>query len=137
MDTRSLEQQLFKSAQLRGDRAAAETARAVSAGAPRDTGKLAGAPRVRRVVTPTEIRWTVAVDVTGGGSGYPYDVAQEEGTGVYIGKGRIYPRRAPMLVFFWKKVGRRVAFRSVKGTPPTRYFSKGIRDWLQRLREAG
>jgi hypothetical protein len=126
MDTRSIEAQLFRAAQLRGDRAAQATAQAVSANAPRDTGKLANAPKVTRTVTPT-----------GGGQGYPYDVAQEEGTGVYIGKGRIYPRRAPMLVFFWKKVGRKVAFRSVKGTPPTRYFSKAIRGWVERLREAG
>jgi hypothetical protein len=137
MDTRSIEAQLFRAAQLRGDRAAQATAQAVSANAPRDTGKLANAPKVTRTVTPTGITWKVAVDVTGGGQGYPYDVAQEEGTGVYIGKGRIYPRRAPMLVFFWKKVGRKVAFRSVKGTPPTRYFSKAIRGWVERLREAG
>lgn len=136
MDTTGIERALIQKAQERGDRAAQATARQVSANAPRGlTGKLAQAPMVRRVVGPSEIRWTVSVDVESP-EGYPYDKAQEEGTGVYIGRGRIYPKRAKFLVFYWRKVGRVVAFRSVKGTPPTRFFSKAIRGWPERLREA-
>lgn len=131
-----MEQAVIRSQLARGDAAAQTVARQVSANAPRDKGRLAAAPTVRRDIGPSSIRWTIGVDVKSP-EGYPYDVAQEEGTGVYIGKGRIYPRRAKMLRFYWRKVGRFVAFRSVKGTPPTRFFSKAIRDWPQRMRESG
>jgi hypothetical protein len=135
VDLRGVEQALVNRAVLRGDTAAQETARQMSANAPRGlTGRLAQAPKVTRTVAGTRLSWKVSVDVKSP-EGYPYDVAQEEGTGVYVGKGRIYPRRARRLVFYWRKVGRVVAFRSVKGTPPTRFFSKAIRDWPARLRD--
>lgn len=135
MDTRGIEAKVIAAQVARGDAAAQLTARQVSANAPRGlTGKLAQAPTVRREIGPSSIRWTVGVDVKSP-SGYPYDVAQEEGTGVYIGKGRIYPVRAKRLRFYWRKVGHVVSFASVKGTPPTRFFSKAIRDWPNRLRE--
>lgn len=47
----------------------------------------------------------------------PQGVWTNEGTGEYIGAGRIYPQRARALVFFWLKVGRVVAFASVAGQP--------------------
>lgn len=135
MDTRGIEQAVIAAQVKRGDLAAQEIAREVSANAPRDKGRLAQAPKITRDIGPGSIRWTIGVDVKSP-EGYPYDVAQEEGTGVYIGKGRIYPRHAKYLRFYWRKVGRFVAFRSVKGTPPTRFFSKAIRNWPQRLKES-
>lgn len=138
MDTRGIEETLLRRAQERGDAAATETARQISANAPRGlTGALKEAPKVHRNVGPSSVRWTVSVDVKSQG-GYPYDVAQEEGTGIYIGKGRIVPKKkGGLLIFYWRKVNRVVAFRSVKGTPPTRFFSKAIRGWSDRLRETG
>lgn len=137
MDTREIERKVIEAQIRRGDAAALLVARQISANAPRGlTNRLSQAPTVRRDVEDRSIRWTIGIDVKSP-EGYPYDVAQEEGTGVYVGKGRITPKRAKMLRFYWRKVGHWVAFKSVKGTPPTRFFSKAIRDWPTRLRESG
>jgi hypothetical protein len=56
-----------------------------------------------------------------------YSSYQEEGTGEYIGAGRIYPTTAKVLVFYWKKTGRVMFLPSVAGTPPTYWFSR-VRD---------
>lgn len=40
-----------------------------------------------------------------------------EGTGEYIGAGRIYPTRARALAFYWFKVGEYMVVASVRGQP--------------------
>lgn len=134
-DMRGLELKVHQRARVAGDAAAQAVARQISANAPRDSGALAAGVKVHRETGPTEERWTISTDARSA-DGFPYDVAQEEGTGVYIGRGRIYPVRAKALTFYWKKAGRVVSFKSVKGTPPTRFFQRGVRDWVTRLREA-
>lgn len=57
-------------------------------------------------------RYTTTVRATA-----PQAAWTNEGTGEYVGNGRIYPTRAPALVFYWRKVGHVVAFRSVAGQP--------------------
>ena len=53
----------------------------------------------------------------------PYSLFVDSGTGVYgpLG-GRIYPRTAKALTFFWTARGAVYSFRSVRGQPPQRYF---------------
>jgi len=53
----------------------------------------------------------------------PYAAFQEFGTGVFGPTGqRIVPLTAKALVFEWPKAGGLVAFRSVAGSPATRFF---------------
>lgn len=47
----------------------------------------------------------------------PQGVWTNEGTGEYIGAGRIYPTRARALSFFWLKIGKHVVLASVAGQP--------------------
>lgn len=51
----------------------------------------------------------VTVGVTAGGKDAPYAIPVHEGARPHV----IRARRAPMLRFYWEKVGRNVAFRSV------------------------
>ena len=56
-----------------------------------------------------------------------YAPYQEFGTGIYVGKGYIYPKRAKMLRF--KLRGGRVVYaRRVKGSPPTKFMQRAKQD---------
>lgn len=59
----------------------------------------------------------------------PHGKWTNEGTGVYVGRGRIYGQPAPPppgrtrpLAFFWLKLGRDVVFVSVAGQPGQHWF---------------
>jgi hypothetical protein len=60
------------------------------------------------LATPTG-PFSVSAGVHAGGRGAPYAIPVHEGSRRHV----IRARRAPMLRFFWEKVGRNVAFRSV------------------------
>lgn len=54
----------------------------------------------------------------------------DEGTGIYGPTGsRIYPKSAKALVFYWPSVGKTVAFASVAGIPPTRFWSDVVEEF--------
>jgi hypothetical protein len=132
----SLERKLRDHADQAGDNAAAEVARRIAANAPRDTGALAQGTTVERTDGSDWIGWTIRT-VADSSEGFDYATAQEEGTGIYRpGGSPIVPVNAKALRFFWKKTGR-IEFRvSVKGTPPTYFFSHAVRDWPQLMVEA-
>jgi len=73
--------------------------------------------------------------------GAEHGVYQDRGTGIYGPEGRpITPRRADgVLVFDWPAAGGVVFARSVRGTPPTRFWQRTVADWPQIVRrvEAG
>lgn len=50
------------------------------------------------------------------GTNVPYARWLQEGTGIYAGRGRIYPKHAKVLA--WDGI----VVRSIKGTPPRRYL---------------
>lgn len=63
----------------------------------------------------------------------------EHGTGVYAGRGRIRPRRASALRFYWLRGPRGpgvYAYRSVRGQPPQEWFAKPMRQRLRRAARA-
>lgn len=92
--------------------------------APNDTGRL----RERIVAQPAEQVSQHRVEARVEADTF-YAVWQHEGTGIYGPRAqRIVPVRALRLRFFWKKVGATVSFKSVKGTPGTKYLIKGVRD---------
>jgi hypothetical protein len=70
----------------------------------------------------------------------PYASYTDEGTGVYVGRGRIYPRQARALVFFWiaGPNGAGVyAFRSVAGQPGQHWFAQPMPErWTAALEAA-
>lgn len=91
--------------------------------APRETGFLEQSVRAD---APRQSGDSVTVTVT---CTAPYGRWQDEGTGVYIGQGRIYPTHAKALSFYWKKAGGFVTFASVAGTPPTHWWENTVRAW--------
>lgn len=139
----SLERRLRDYADKCGDDAAAEVMRRISANAPRDSGVLARGTEVERTDGYDWVGWTIRTTAESV-EGFDYATAQEEGTGIYRpGGSPVVPNplydsrgRRRVLAFYWKKTGK-VEFRySVKGTPPTWFFSHATRDWVGLLREA-
>lgn len=65
------------------------------------------------------------------GSEDPIALFHHEGTRPHV----IRARRKPMLVFYWPKVGRVVAFKQVRhpGTQPNRYLSDSLQDLRQHF----
>lgn len=89
-------------------------------------------PGERRKRAPGTLRDSLVVRIVAGvrptvivGSDDPIAKLHHEGTDPHI----IRARRAPMLVFFWKKVGRVVAFKQVRhpGTRPNHYLTDPLR----------
>ena len=74
------------------------------------------------VKRPVTLRGDVAFIV---GSNDPIALIHHEGTKPHV----IRARRAPMLVFYWDKVGRVVHFKHVNhpGTKPNRYLLKALK----------
>lgn len=136
ISTVALEEKLRDRAVARMVEAGDELRRRIEHDAPRDTGALSVAPVTVTTSTERQVVTKITVDRKSA-SGFDVATAQEEGTGVYAGRGRIYPippnRR---LVFFWPKIGAVVSFASVKGTPATHFFSTNVDRWLDDLREA-
>lgn len=52
----------------------------------------------------------------------PQATYTEVGTGEYIGAGRIYPRHARALAFYWHKIGEYMVLASVAGQPGQHWF---------------
>lgn len=80
--------------------------------------------RIRAAVEGTRIRvvgYTASTTVQSltGFSLYP-----DQGTGVYAGRGRIYPRRAKALVFYSR--GRLIFAKSIKGQPAQHFMEEGL-----------
>lgn len=120
--------ELRREAQLAGmalvERFADRVANRAKIYAPQDTGRLRNriVPRPAFVLTATRVQCYVVADTR-------YAVWQHEGTGIYGPyRRRITPRRARFLRFYWKKRGAIVFYRSVRGTPATKYLIKAVRD---------
>ena len=62
------------------------------------------------------------------GSELPYAVYQEMGTGIYAGRGYIYPTRAKYLVFKPKGSSKLVFARRVRGTPALHFLERSIQE---------
>lgn len=60
------------------------------------------------------------------GTNLPYALYQEKGTGVYAGRGMITPKRAKLLV--WKKGGKLIFAKTVRGTSGKFYMSKAHKE---------
>jgi hypothetical protein len=135
VDTRDLEQHLRERARDRMEVASDEVRRQIEHDAPRDTGRLATLIATRTVEDSTSITTKVTTEARTE-DGRDYGKWQDEGTGVYIGRGRIYPKHGPVLKFFWPKIGKFMVVRSVKGTPPTHFFTRNVELWRDRLQEA-
>ncbi|MDQ3098888.1 MAG: HK97 gp10 family phage protein [bacterium] len=58
------------------------------------------------------------------GTNLKYAPHQEFGTGIYAGKGMIIPKRAKVLA--WKKNGKWIFAKAVRGVPGTFYFRKAF-----------
>lgn len=96
--------------------------------APRHRGRLADSihAEVARPVSVSRVQGRVVADAR-------HAIWQHEGTGIYGPRGRrIRPKRARVLRFFWRKVGRVVFFRSVRGTPATKYLTKALDEVLSQ-----
>lgn len=135
-DTRELERNLRERARTRQIIAGDEVRRMAEHDAPRDTGQLSG--DMRTEISEDDSSITVKL-ITNRLTPDGRDIAkwQDEGTGVYIGRGRIYPRTpGGRLTFFWPKIGRVVSFKSVAGTPPTHFFTNAVARWREFLEEA-
>ena len=64
-----------------------------------------------------------------------HGVYQEEGTGIYGPTGTpIRARSGGVLRFDWPAAGGIVFARSVRGSPPTKFWSKALRRWPQIIR---
>lgn len=62
---------------------------------------------------------------------------QDEGTGIYGPEGRpITPTRGKVLVFDWPAAGGIVFARSVRGSEPTRFWTKAVEAWPSIVRDA-
>lgn len=135
INTLPLEEKLRARALERMVEASDEMRREIELNAPRDTGQLSVAP-----VTSSEVseRLVVSHVTVSRDSPDGFDVAraQDEGTGVYAGRGRIYPTDHLYLKFFSTKIGRIIFTKSVAGTPATHYFSNAVDRWKDRLAEA-
>lgn len=108
---------------LAADRAEAVAVRARFY-APRDSGNLRARIEATKPVQVATSRVEARVEAD-----TFYAVWQHEGTGIYgPHRQRIVPVRAPYLRFYWKKVGAVVFFKSVRGTPGTKYLIKAVRD---------
>ena len=59
-----------------------------------------------------------------------YAPYQEFGTGIFVGKGYIYPKRAKVLRFKTRG-GKWVFARRVKGTPPKKYMTRARQDGVR------
>ncbi|MEW1679157.1 HK97 gp10 family phage protein [Streptomyces noursei] len=99
-------------------RHAANVERLAKALAPAETGNLKASITTNRTVVGDRVIWHI-------GSPLRYARYPNCGTGVYAGKGRIYPRRAKYLVFEWK--GRLWRLDSVAGQPAQRYMIEALR----------
>ena len=86
--------------------------------APVDTGRLRSSLRMEVTSTsgPPAVRIVTNV---------PYAVYQEYGTGVYAGRGYIYPKRGKYLVFKGRG-GKLVFARRVKGVPATHFLERAL-----------
>jgi HK97 gp10 family phage protein len=62
-----------------------------------------------------------------------YAKYQEFGTGVYVGRGMIYPKRSRFLVWRDRKSGKMIFAKAVRGVPPKRFFGKAIKTFTQKI----
>lgn len=58
------------------------------------------------------------------GSSMPYARYAHDGTGVYAGRGMIYPKRGRYLV--WEQNGQTIFARKVRGMPGTKYLERAL-----------
>ena len=100
--------------------------------APRHTGKLRASIHTDPISdAPRRVRISVSV-------GVPYGIYQELGTGIYAGRGYIYPKRAKAFRFKpnqarldrrGNRVGRRGGYifvKRIKGTPAVHFLANAL-----------
>lgn len=67
----------------------------------------------------------------------PYSIYVDKGTGIYgPNGGRIYPRVAKALTFYWHARGGTFSFRSVRGMPAQNFFEAPMLDNLRTALDA-
>ena len=89
--------------------------------APRKTGKYANAITTRNITSTNMAGFEVL-------SPGPLGTFIQKGTRPHV----IRAKNAPMLRFYWPKVGRVVYFKSVNhpGTKPNRFYNRALQNWL-------
>jgi hypothetical protein len=88
--------------------------------APKKTGRYANAITWRNITGPEMAGFEVL-------SPGPLGTFIQKGTKAHV----IRARNAPMLRFYWPKVGRVVYFKSVNhpGTKPNRFYNRALQNW--------
>lgn len=135
IDTRDLEDKLCLRAREKMEQAADEVRRQIEHDAPRDTGKLSTLIRSTTTDDGTAVVTKITTEARSGDD-FDYGEVQDKGSGVFVGRGRIYPTRGKALKFFSSKLGRVVFAKSVAGVPPTGFFTKNVELWRDKLRDA-
>lgn len=102
----------------------------VQSNASRRTGELADSVTLHPpVISDEEISMTVTVDAQSD-SGDFYGQYQDEGTGIYGPEGvPITPKHGNFLVFDWPAAGGIVFAKKVRGSEPTRFWTKALENW--------
>jgi HK97 gp10 family phage protein len=88
--------------------------------APVDTGILRGSI-TKSNVSKAGDSYKVSV-----GSNVEYAPYQEYGTGIYVGRGFIYPKRSRFLIWKDRRSGKMILAKRVRGVPGKFYFKKGV-----------
>lgn len=135
VNTSGLEEKVRVRAAEKMTAASDEMRRQIEHDAPRDTGQLSVAPVTSTTVSDRQIVSHVTVNRESP-SGFDIATAQEEGTGIYAGRGRIYPTNHKYLKFYWSKFGVTIYAKSVAGSPATHFFSNAVAKWKDLLSEA-
>lgn len=125
VDASRLEQGLRQQAMIWLDRADQQFVDRARVRCSRRTGALADSIEATPA-TDEGTRITAEIHV-----GEDYGRWQDEGTGIYgPDGGRIYPLKpGGVLAFDWPAAGGMVFFRSVAGSPGTRFWSDTVDDW--------
>lgn len=126
VDRNGLRGQVARDAAKFCDRVNKEIAVRARTLAPNATGDLRRSirPVDAKRIGPTRVRGRVEATA-------PHAVYQHEGTGMFgPRRRRIRPVRARALRFVWREAGGLVFFRSVKGTPGTKYLVRAVEELL-------
>ena len=86
----------------------------------RAPGRIKAAVRGTRIWTRGYHCGTTVESLTG------FSLYPEEGTGVFVGRGRIYPKRAKALRFISRRSGGVVFAKSIKGQPGQHFMRNGL-----------
>lgn len=95
-----------------------------------DTGELAASIYMSVTPVPDGEHWGCRGTVTA--DAY-YGIWVHQGTGIYAGRGYIYPTHSKYMRFYWKKLGRRVKTKRVAGQPAQPFLQDALENVMGRF----